>query len=131
MRISYVTSYTLSCVAAAMLTGCGGSQPLIGAPGAMALAKQHFLSGVHPELYVANRGNNTITVYRGRGEKLVQTSRTESTSETSHICCSTKREIFTARTTRETLSQFTPRDLKSRTDDFKWRRRPSRLGSRR
>ena len=36
MRVLGSSRYALtSCVAAAMLTGCGGSQPPIGAPGAM------------------------------------------------------------------------------------------------
>ena len=35
MRISVAGGYALSCVAAAMLAGCGGSQPPIGAPGAI------------------------------------------------------------------------------------------------
>ena len=36
MRVLGFSRYALtSCVAAAMLTGCGGSQPPIGAPGAM------------------------------------------------------------------------------------------------
>jgi hypothetical protein len=36
MKISHLSSYALSgCIAAAMLAGCGGSQPPIGAPGAM------------------------------------------------------------------------------------------------
>src|ERR1700692_3101354 len=39
MRTSGFSHYALtSCVAAAMLAGCGGSQPPIGAPGAMPLA---------------------------------------------------------------------------------------------
>jgi hypothetical protein len=37
MKVSDFSRYALSgCVAAAMLTGCGGSQPPIGATGAMA-----------------------------------------------------------------------------------------------
>jgi hypothetical protein len=35
MKSSFLSSYTLSaCAAAAVLAGCGGSQPPIGAPGA-------------------------------------------------------------------------------------------------
>lgn len=39
VRILRSSRYALgSCVAAAMLTGCGGSQPPISVPGAMAVA---------------------------------------------------------------------------------------------
>jgi sugar lactone lactonase YvrE len=62
-------------VAAAMLTGCGGSQPPIGAPGAMpqshaiathADAQEYRVSG--PLLYVVNfnPGYNDVTVYHAR-----------------------------------------------------------------
>ena len=40
MKISDFSRYVLcSCVATAMLAGCGGSQPPIGAPGAMPLLR--------------------------------------------------------------------------------------------
>ena len=49
MQISLFTRYALSCVAAAMLAGCGGSQPPIGAPGAMPesrnIVSNHTIAG--------------------------------------------------------------------------------------
>jgi hypothetical protein len=40
VKISDFSRYALSaCVAAALLSGCGGSQPPIGAPGASRIAK--------------------------------------------------------------------------------------------
>jgi hypothetical protein len=35
MRALFLSRYSLSTIAAAMLAGCGGLQPPIGAPGAM------------------------------------------------------------------------------------------------
>jgi sugar lactone lactonase YvrE len=77
MSISEFSRYVLgSCVAAAMLAGCGGSQPPIGAPGTVAKGSQsreilkpssltptYKVSG--PLLYVANYGLNAapLTIY--------------------------------------------------------------------
>jgi hypothetical protein len=69
--------YALSLIAAAaLLSGCGGSQPLIGAPGAMAQsvtggaqARRHSGSWMLPEakrstlLYVSDAQDNEVTVY--------------------------------------------------------------------
>jgi hypothetical protein len=83
MRSLGLGRYALSsCVAAAMLTGCGGSQQPIGAAGAMlqspavATHAAHGRSWVLPEtqrspaykatqplLYVTNYSNNNVTVY--------------------------------------------------------------------
>ena len=63
-----------SCVAVAMLAGCGGSQPPIGASGAMpqshaiATPADRVFLGKHsttscPCLYVANRNKSSVTVY--------------------------------------------------------------------
>jgi hypothetical protein len=68
MKRSAFSRYALgSCVAAAMLAGCGGSQPPIGAPGAMPQSvtesTQDARSG--PLLYVSNDGeDHDVTVYR-------------------------------------------------------------------
>src|SRR5580658_5445144 len=55
------------CMAAALLTGCGGSQPPIGAPGAMPQSSSSAVSYAHsgPLLYVSNMGDaHDVTVYR-------------------------------------------------------------------
>jgi hypothetical protein len=76
-----------SCVATAMLVGCGGSQPPIGRPGAMpqsalnqslnaqriAIAMQRSggspgYSVTGPLVYVTNYTNNNVTVYHARAE---------------------------------------------------------------
>jgi hypothetical protein len=77
MEIHVIRRYVVSsCVAAAMLTACGGSQPPIGAPGAMrnswqnhgivkpaAVRQTYKVSG--PLVYVANYGLNVtpLTIY--------------------------------------------------------------------
>jgi DNA-binding beta-propeller fold protein YncE len=48
-------------------------QAPIGAAGAIPIGSENTPDRVRPELYVANRGNNTITLYRGRRKKPVQT----------------------------------------------------------
>jgi hypothetical protein len=75
----------LSCFMVAALAGCGGSQPPIGAPGAMAQAhvivahldrgKSWMKSGSKGEdlLYVSNQGNGTVTVYSYESQQLVGT----------------------------------------------------------
>jgi hypothetical protein len=78
--------FALTLVAASvLLTGCGGSQPPIGAPGAISQASAtaaHADSGkswMLPEakigdlLYVSNLGNDTVTVYTYPDGDLVQT----------------------------------------------------------
>jgi hypothetical protein len=74
-----------SCVAAAMLVGCGGSQPPIGAPGAMpqtsaiATHVDRGKSWMLPEaaqddlLYAANANANTVSVYSYSKRGLVGT----------------------------------------------------------
>jgi phospholipase C len=60
MRISRFVQYALTnCIAAAMLAGCGGSQPPIGAPGAM---QQTFASAAHAE-----RGTSWMVPLNARG----------------------------------------------------------------
>jgi hypothetical protein len=71
------------CAAAAMLAGCGGSQPPIGAPGAMPQSSANATHAAHggswmlpkervaspdyevsgPLLYVTNYTSNSVTVY--------------------------------------------------------------------
>ncbi len=76
MKRSRLARYALTiCTAAALLAGCGGSQPPTGAPGAMqqssaiATHASHGGSWMLPEaksddlLYVSNGGTNTVTVY--------------------------------------------------------------------
>ena len=61
-----------SCVAAAMLAGCGGSQQPIGAPGAMPLQTSELRPALQnlgykvtaPLLYATNVGYEDVTVYR-------------------------------------------------------------------
>jgi serine/threonine-protein kinase len=55
-----------SCVAAAILAGCGGSQPPIGAPGAIAQGVTESAQYAHsgPRLYVVNQGFPNVAVYR-------------------------------------------------------------------
>ena len=77
MSISDLSRYALSVSLAAMLAGCGGSQPLVGAPGAMPQSVPQT-GGVGPSpqykvstpLYVANftanRGIGDLTVYDAR-----------------------------------------------------------------
>lgn len=63
MRRSGLGRYALcSCVAAALLAGCGGSQPPIGAPGAMPQSRTHATTAC-PCLYVANVLYGRVTVY--------------------------------------------------------------------
>jgi DNA-binding beta-propeller fold protein YncE len=68
MKHPVFNRYALSiCVAAAILAGCGGSQPPIGAPGAMQLQVAHHEragpdSGVE-FAYVTNDGSNNIFTY--------------------------------------------------------------------
>jgi serine/threonine-protein kinase len=64
-----------SCVAAAFLAGCGGSQPPIGAPGAMAQSvTQHASAPAHdvaaPLLYVTNTtpDYNDVKIYRANAK---------------------------------------------------------------
>jgi sugar lactone lactonase YvrE len=87
MRVSHLGRYALSCCAAiAILPGCGGSQPPIGAPGAMpqgsaiathadrgksALETTPQSLGYNvtaPLLYATNVGNTNVTVYRARAK---------------------------------------------------------------
>ena len=76
MSISDLSRYALStCVAAAMLAGCGGSQPPIGAPGAMppsstiATHAERGGSWMRPEakssdlLYVSDQKANKVYMY--------------------------------------------------------------------
>jgi len=85
MKVNPFASYVLSnCVAAATLAGCGGSQPPIGATGAMpqsAAVATHADRGkswMLPEaknedlLYVSG-GNNAVTIYSYKTRKLVGT----------------------------------------------------------
>ena len=68
MKISRFGRYALSfCVAAAMLAGCGGSQPLIGAPGAM---PQGAAQKAHPP---SGSGNALIYAFGsfGSGDSLI------------------------------------------------------------
>jgi hypothetical protein len=79
MRVSRFSRYALSgCVAAAMLAGCGGSQPPIGAPGATLSSSQHADNATSkptykaslPLLYVANV-DETLTplgIYRANAD---------------------------------------------------------------
>ena len=56
-----------SCVASALLAGCGGSQPPIGAPGTMPQSSSNAVPYAHsaPLLYVSNDGDqHDVTVYR-------------------------------------------------------------------
>ena len=68
MRSLGLGRYALSiCAAAAMLAGCGGSQPPIGAPGAMPQSFPASAIDAHsgPLLYVSNDGEaHDVTVYR-------------------------------------------------------------------
>jgi len=65
-------SYAISGgVAFALLAGCGGSQPPIGAPGAMPQGLMRSEAGRHldykataPLVFVVNLGNQNVTVYR-------------------------------------------------------------------
>jgi sugar lactone lactonase YvrE len=67
MGISGFGRYAVSgCVAVAMLAGCGGSQPPIGAPGAMPQTLSEPAQDKHsgPLLYVSNMGDaHDVTVY--------------------------------------------------------------------
>jgi hypothetical protein len=70
----------LACAAASLLASCsaqddkaGGMQPTIVAPSTTRLVGEAPQRRVRSELYVANRGNNTITIYRGRRETPVRT----------------------------------------------------------
>ena len=69
------------CTAAALLAGCGGSQPPIGAPGSMQRVKQerktaqrrwagHTYKAAGPLLYVANAGLNLapLTIYKANAD---------------------------------------------------------------
>jgi hypothetical protein len=84
MKSSRFSLYALrSCVAAALLAGCGGSQPPIGAPGAMpqtsALATHaaHGTSWMLPEanqgdlLYVSDAGTNAVYIFSYPGGRYV------------------------------------------------------------
>ncbi|MGA7201514.1 MAG: hypothetical protein WBX26_06780, partial [Candidatus Cybelea sp.] len=68
MMLSQLGRFTVSsCIAAAMLAGCGGSQPPIGAPGAMPQSVAQSAQGAHsgPLLYVSNDGEaHDVKVYR-------------------------------------------------------------------
>jgi hypothetical protein len=86
MRTSNFSRHALSiCVAMGMLTGCGGSQPPIGTPGAMAqtgtppmpanrgLSWMATNATINDLLYVSNVGSNSVTVYSWRTGKLMGT----------------------------------------------------------
>ena len=81
MKTRLLSRYALSsCVAAAMLAGCGGSQPPIGAPGALPQSRAitlharrgAFYKTTHPLLYVANANRsekyNDVAIYRANAK---------------------------------------------------------------
>ncbi|MGA8661513.1 MAG: hypothetical protein WB644_04355, partial [Candidatus Cybelea sp.] len=71
MKTFDLSRYALSCATAAMLAGCGGSQPPIGAPGAMPLQTSELRAASQslgykvtaPLLYATNVGTFNVTVY--------------------------------------------------------------------
>ena len=66
--LSLLSRYALSsCVAAALLAGCGGSQPPIGAPGALALQSQ--AASEQHRIYVTTNPGYQILTYKLDGEQ--------------------------------------------------------------
>lgn len=65
MKLSVLRHYALSiCVAAAMLAACGGSQPPIGAPGAMPQTSARKAAGSYGALlYIASGSYDTVDMY--------------------------------------------------------------------
>jgi hypothetical protein len=109
-----------SCVAAAMLAGCGGSQPPIGAPGAAlqssAIGTQvdHGGSWMAPEaksedlLYVGNTqggpsGTGYITVYSYPTGKLVGTL---SASDPTGLCVDRHGDVFVANSLGGNIAEY-------------------------
>ena len=65
-RLDFGRMALCSCAAAAMLAGCGGSQPLTGAPGATARTSSlPRPAGDGDLLYVPGRGNSYVLAYPG------------------------------------------------------------------
>jgi hypothetical protein len=85
-------------VAVALLAGCGGTQPQISAPGAMAPSATQHGSWMRREakssdlLYVSNPGNNTVTVYAYQSRKLVGTL--DGFSSPAGLCSDTAGDVW-------------------------------------
>ena len=103
MRGWEISRYALcSCVAAAMLAGCGGSQPPIGAPGAMPQRRSLVLPSLHRRdlLYVsADLATNVYTYPHG---KLVSSLG----GSTGVICSNAEGDVFLSQVNVNVIDEF-------------------------
>lgn len=103
MRI--LARYALSIGAAALLAGCGGSQPPIAISGALPESRATAASHSHHDLlYVSNLGTGTVTFYHLRSTKRAGTLSGFGTPVT--LCSDRDGDVFVVDSTASTITEY-------------------------
>ena len=99
----------LSCAAAALLAGCGGAQPPIGAPGAMpqsrAMETHRQTTSDGSLLYVSSDRLDIVFVY-SYPDGVLQNELTEDVSGTMGLCSDSGGDVFVANSEKANIAEF-------------------------